>query len=115
MTRPGLSLFLMPAILGSALPLTSAEPPDDNPVAAYYSGDEGYPAWTDRFRAWFVAGLIVQLVLLLGTSEGIVGDELSELLLDGGVFCWGLLLCLLQVGVLLRATRGPGSAAVSSG
>jgi hypothetical protein len=62
-------------------------------------------AWTDRFRAWFVAGLIAQLLLLLGSSEGVVGDELSELLLDGGVFCWGLVLCLLQVGVLLRAMR----------
>jgi hypothetical protein len=25
-------------------------PPTDNPLAAYYSGDEGYPAWTDRIR-----------------------------------------------------------------
>ena len=24
--------------------------PTDNPVATYYCGDEGYPAWTDRVR-----------------------------------------------------------------
>jgi len=25
-------------------------PPTDNPVATYYDGDRGYPAWTDRIR-----------------------------------------------------------------
>lgn len=30
--------------------LLAAEAPTDNPVAAYYSGDEGYPAWTDRIQ-----------------------------------------------------------------
>ncbi len=56
--------------------------------------------WSPRFRAWFVAGLIVQFSLLVGSSEFVVGERLSDLLLDGGVFCWGLLLCFLQVGIL---------------
>lgn len=59
--------------------------------------------WSDRFRAWHVAGLVAQLILLLGTSEGLLGDRLGNLVLDGGVFCWGLLLCFVQTGVLLRA------------
>ncbi|MFW6162349.1 MAG: hypothetical protein ACODAJ_06230 [Planctomycetota bacterium] len=31
-------------------PLSAGAPPTDNPVATYYAGDEGYPAWTDRVR-----------------------------------------------------------------
>ena len=27
-----------------------AAAPTDNPVAAYYSGDRGYPAWTERIQ-----------------------------------------------------------------
>lgn len=60
-----------------------------------------YP-WSNRFRKWFVAGLVVQLILLLGTSEGLLGERLSELMLDGGVYCWGLVLCFLQTAVLLK-------------
>lgn len=30
--------------------LSSAATPTDNPVAAYYDGPEGYPAWTDMIR-----------------------------------------------------------------
>jgi hypothetical protein len=30
--------------------LASAAPPADNPVATFYDGDTGYPAWTDRIR-----------------------------------------------------------------
>jgi len=58
---------------------------------------------SDRFRALFVAGLGLQWVLLIGGTEGLVGDEIADLLLDGGMFCWGLMLCLVQVAVLLRA------------
>ena len=29
----------------------SADAPTDNPVATYYDGPEGYPAWTDQI-AW---------------------------------------------------------------
>ena len=32
------------------LSTSAAEPPTDNPVATFYSGDEGYPAWTNRIR-----------------------------------------------------------------
>ncbi len=35
--------------MGAAVPAAGG-PPTDNPVAAYYAGDEGYPAWTDRIR-----------------------------------------------------------------
>ncbi|MFQ5502042.1 MAG: glycosyltransferase family 87 protein [Phycisphaerae bacterium] len=59
--------------------------------------------WSDRFRAWFVAGLGVQFALLVGSTQGLMGDRLANLMLDGGVFCWGLLLCFVQTGILLAA------------
>ena len=59
--------------------------------------------FSDKFRAWFVAGLIVQFALLVGSGGGILPDDLADHLLDGGVFCWGLLLCFVQTGVLLTA------------
>ena len=59
--------------------------------------------WSDRFRASFVAGLVAQFFLLVASSEGIVGKNAAAMLLEDGVFCWGLLLCLVQVAVLLRA------------
>jgi len=63
-------------------------------------------SWSDRFRAGFVAGLIAQWVLLVGTSSGILGDDLAEIMLNGGAFCWGLLLCFVQTAVMLwRAGR----------
>ncbi len=58
--------------------------------------------FSDRFRAWFVAGLGVQFILLVASTEGLLGDHAAELLLDGGVFCWGLLLCFAQTAILLR-------------
>lgn len=58
--------------------------------------------FSDKFRAWFVAGLIAQLILLVGSTEGIVTDHIADLLMDGGVFCWGLLLCFVQIAVLLK-------------
>ncbi len=58
--------------------------------------------WSDRFRAWFVAGLAGQFFLLVAASEGLFRDRLADMMLDGGFFCWGLVLCLIQVGVLLR-------------
>ncbi len=61
-----------------------------------------YP-WSPRFRGWYVAGLVVQLMLLLGTSQGILGEHLADLMLDGGFFCWGLVLCFLQIAVMLVA------------
>ncbi|MFQ5429599.1 MAG: glycosyltransferase family 87 protein [Phycisphaerae bacterium] len=61
--------------------------------------------FSDRFRAWFVAGLVVQLFLLVGSTAGLLTDAVAELLLDGGVFCWGLVLCFVQTGVLLVAAH----------
>lgn len=61
--------------------------------------------WSDRFRAWFVGGLVVQLFLLVVGSEGLIGDNAAEKLLDGGLFCWGLVLCGVQTGILLHKLR----------
>ncbi len=65
--------------------------------------------WSPRFRAWFVAGLIAQLVCLLLLGEELLGDDLADRVLDGGFFCWGLLLCFVQGLVMLRCMnrRGP--------
>lgn len=61
--------------------------------------------WSDRFRRWFVAGLVVQFLLLVASSQGILQDKAADMALDGGAFCWGLVLCLVQAGILIRATR----------
>lgn len=66
--------------------------------------------WSDRFRAWFVAGLTIQWLLLVATSEGFLGDHLAELCLDGGVFCWGLVLCFIQTCVLLAGLKRKAAA-----
>ena len=60
---------------------------------------------TDRFRGWFVAGLIVQLACLAGNSAGFLPDEVTYRFLYSGVFCWGLVLCFLQIAVLIRALK----------
>jgi hypothetical protein len=42
--------FLLSALLAltfAAVPAARAADPTDNPIATYYSGPEGYPAWTD--------------------------------------------------------------------
>ncbi|MBX3394951.1 MAG: DUF2029 domain-containing protein [Phycisphaerae bacterium] len=69
---------------------------------------------TERFRAWFVAGLSAQLVLLVLLSEGILRDRLAERLLDYGVFCWGLLLCFIQAGLLIIAVSAKRCSTVPS-
>ncbi len=61
--------------------------------------------WSDRFRRWFVTGLIVQFLLLVASSQGILQDRAADLALDGGVFCWGLVLCFVQAGILVRGAR----------
>jgi len=43
-------LLATTAAIAATFSLTAAELPRDNPVATFYSGDEGYPAWTDRIR-----------------------------------------------------------------
>ncbi|MFQ5422937.1 MAG: glycosyltransferase family 87 protein [Phycisphaerae bacterium] len=68
---------------------------------------------SERFRAWFVAGLVVQWLLLVGTGAVIVGDRVADLLLDGGFVCWGLVLCSIQVAVLLTRTRSAAFASLN--
>jgi hypothetical protein len=63
--------------------------------------------WSDRFRACFVGGLVVVWLLLVGSSQGLVGENASEMLQENGGFCWGLVLCFAMVGVLLRGLRAP--------
>lgn len=70
--------------------------------------------WSKAFRAGFVGGLAAQWLLLTASSEGVVGEELADDLLDRGVIFVGLALCYIQTAVLLvcvtwRAskTRGP--------
>ena len=63
--------------------------------------------WTDKFRAALVAGLGAQLVLLSLLGEGFVGDDLADKILDGGFFCWGLVLCFVQIVIILRRFRNP--------
>jgi alpha-1,2-mannosyltransferase len=54
--------------------------------------------WSDRFRAWGVAMVGGQFALVVASGEGVFGDGLAERLLDGGAFCWGLVLCAVQLG-----------------
>ena len=61
--------------------------------------------WTDRFRAVLAGGLFGQLVLLSLLGEGLVGDDLADRLLDGGFFCWGLLLCFVEIILIIRSQR----------
>jgi hypothetical protein len=42
------SLLILPVLAGPAL--SGASPPTDNPVATFYRGETGYPAWTDAIR-----------------------------------------------------------------
>ena len=44
---PPLALLLFTLV---AAPAVRAAEPTDNPVATFYSGPEGYPAWTDSLR-----------------------------------------------------------------
>jgi alpha-1,2-mannosyltransferase len=63
--------------------------------------------WSDRFRACFVAGLVLVWLLLVGSSQGLVGKNAADMLLEDGGFCWGMVLCFAMVGVLLRGLRAP--------
>lgn len=58
-------------------------------------------SWSDRARGWLVAGLAVQFALLV-LGEGILGKKLGDRALDGGIFCWGLLVCFAQLLIMLR-------------
>lgn len=61
--------------------------------------------WSPRFRAWFAASLAIQLFLLVLGGEGLMGDDLADRLMDGGIFCWGLLLAAVQIAILLVRLR----------
>ncbi|MBI5762568.1 MAG: DUF2029 domain-containing protein [Planctomycetes bacterium] len=61
--------------------------------------------WSPRFRAGCVAALAVQFAFLVAGGEGFLGDRLAERMLDGGIFCWGLLICGLQIAVMLVASQ----------
>lgn len=69
---------------------------------------------SDRFRAACVAGLVVQLLLLVIVGEGVVGDRMADRLLEGGYFCWGLLICLIQIAVMLRHLERSASVALTA-
>lgn len=71
--------------------------------------------WSEKFRAWLVAGLVVQLVLLVGLSEGLVGDRLADRALDGGLFCWGLVLCFVQSAIMMRALQAREPSGIAPG
>ncbi len=42
--------FGFAALIAAAAACAPQTAPTDNPVASFYSGDDGYPAWTDRIR-----------------------------------------------------------------
>lgn len=54
MIRHPTTITLASAVLAALIvcpqSLPAEDVPSDNPVAAFYSGDQGYPAWTDRIR-----------------------------------------------------------------
>jgi len=68
-------LFLVCPLLISAAP-AMAEPPTDNPVATYYHGDEGYPAWTDRI-AW---DRVIDMGAKIKTSSGLPDQGIACLI-----------------------------------
>jgi hypothetical protein len=48
--RPGRAILLLCASAWPVGVASAAPPPTDNPAAAFYADDDGYPAWTDRIR-----------------------------------------------------------------
>lgn len=45
-----ISVALLAAVAANFLPIYTHSAPTDNPVASFYDGSEGYPAWTDRVK-----------------------------------------------------------------
>lgn len=62
-------------------------------------------AWSNRFTVLCVIGLVAQWFMLIGSGEGVFGDEFADLLLYNGVFCLGLLLCFIQTGAMVSLMR----------
>ena len=57
--------------------------------------------WGQTLRGVFVALLGAQWFMLVASSEGLFGDHLADQMMDGGIFCWGLLLAAIQIVVML--------------
>lgn len=57
--------------------------------------------WGKLWRGIFVGMLGAQWFMLVASSEGLFGDHLADQMLDGGIFCWGLLLAAIQIVVML--------------
>ncbi len=63
--------------------------------------------WSDKFRAWFVGGLVAQWVLLTGAGglDAVFGDAAEDAMLGVGTVCFGLVLCFVQTAIMLRRAR----------
>ena len=63
--------------------------------------------WSDKFRAWFVGGLVAQWVLLTGAGglDAVFGDAAEDAMLGVGTVCFGLVLCFVQTAIMLRRIR----------
>ncbi|MCH7871717.1 MAG: hypothetical protein IID33_08450 [Planctomycetes bacterium] len=61
--------------------------------------------WPERFRSFLVAGLVVQWLLLVGSSVGLLGSSMAKKLLVVGAFAWGWLLCFVQIAWMLWHMR----------
>lgn len=57
--------------------------------------------WGQLRRGVFVALLGAQWFMLVASSEGLLGDHLADQMMDGGIFCWGLMLAAIQIVVML--------------
>ncbi len=57
--------------------------------------------WGKLWRGIFVGMLGAQWFMLVASSEGLFGDHLADQMLDGGIFCWGLMLAAIQIVVML--------------
>lgn len=66
-------------------------------------------AWSDRFTAILVAGIVLQVLLLTGFAglDSAFGEAAEDRLQEIGAVGIGLLLCFIQTGLLLRRTPPP--------
>jgi len=65
--------------------------------------------WGQFWRGVFVASLGAQWFMLVASSEGLFGDHLADQMMDGGIFCWGLMLAAIQIVVMLgKLNRSDG-------
>lgn len=57
--------------------------------------------WGQVRRGVFVCLLAAQWFMLVASSEGLFGDHIADKMMDGGIFCWGLVLAAIQIVVML--------------